>query len=95
MITPQELAFAAARPGSVILDCRPPAEYTAGHIPGARSVPLYRPITGLGARAVARRAVFAFFGVLNGTEANPAFWQDSAAAMAGAKEVVVYCNVGG
>jgi rhodanese-related sulfurtransferase len=95
MVTPQEVSFLASRPSSLILDCRPPAEFAAGHIPGAVSIPLYRPITGLSARAVARRAVFAFFGVLNGTEANPDFWADAAAAMAGVREVVVYCNMGG
>jgi len=53
--------------GALILDIRPPNEFARGHIPGAVNVPLYRPITGLSPRAIARRAVFAFFGVLNGT----------------------------
>ena len=64
----------------------------------AVNVPLYRPITGLSPRAVARRAVFAFFGVLNGTECNPAFAEEAAQALADAgspKRVVAYCNVGG
>lgn len=55
--------------GALLLDIRPPNEYQKGCIPGSVSVPLYRPITGLSPRAVARRAVFAFFGVLNGTGA--------------------------
>lgn len=94
-VSPQEVAFAAARPGALLLDCRPPAEYEAGHIPGAASIPLYRPITGLSARAVARRAVFAFFGVLNGTESNPGFWPAVRVAAARSKEIIVYCNTGG
>ena len=68
-------------------------------MPGAVNVPLYRPITGLSPRAVARRAVFAFFGVLNGTECNPAFAEEAARALAeagaGCRRVVAYCNVGG
>jgi rhodanese-related sulfurtransferase len=96
LISPQEVAFAQGRgAGTLLLDCRPPAEYAAGHIPGAVSIPLYRPITGLSPRAVARRAVFALFGVLNGTEANPAFWPAVAAAASKAAEVIVYCNTGG
>ena len=95
LISPQEAAFAAARPGSLILDCRPPAEFAAGHIPGALSIPLYRPITGLSPRAIARRTVFAFFGVLNGTESNPGFWPAVADAAGKAREILVYCNTGG
>ena len=84
--------------GALILDVRPPDEFKKGHVPGAVNVPLYRPITGLSPRAVARRAVFAFFGVLNGTECNPAFAEEAAQALADAgspKRVVAYCNVGG
>ena len=44
---------------------------------------------------VARRAVFAFFGVLNGTECNPAFSQEAARALEGRRRVVAYCNAGG
>ncbi len=94
-VSPQEVAFAVDRPGALVLDCRPPAEFAAGHIPGAVSIPLYRPITGLSPRAIARRTVFAFFGVLNGTESNPDFWPAVAAAAGRAREVIVYCNTGG
>lgn len=108
-ISPQELVLAQAR-GVPILDVRPPGEHASGRVPGAASVPLYRPITGLSPRAVARRAVFAFFGVLNGTEANPGFGDAALAALADAKNsrrgalapflqlrptAVLYCNIGG
>lgn len=38
-ITRDELASRLRRRNVVVIDVRPPAEYTAGHIPGARSVP--------------------------------------------------------
>ena len=94
MYSPQELAFAQRR-GVVVIDVRPPAEYAAGHLDGAVSVPLFRPITGLSPRAIARRAVFAFFGVLNGTEANSNFNAQAAAALGRRKACVLVCNMGG
>ena len=81
--------------GALILDIRPPDEFKSGHIRGAINIPLYRYITGLSPRAVARRAVFAFFGVLNGTEANPLFAEEVSAVLEGRKRIVAYCNVGG
>lgn len=81
--------------GALVLDVRPPDEFRRGHVPGAVNVPLFRPISGLSPRAVARRAVFAFFGVLNGTECNPAFSQEAARALEGRRRVVAYCNAGG
>ena len=38
-ITRHELASRLRRRNVIVIDVRPPAEYTAGHIPGARSVP--------------------------------------------------------
>jgi rhodanese-related sulfurtransferase len=38
-ITREELASRLRRRNVVVIDVRPPAEYAAGHIPGARSVP--------------------------------------------------------
>ncbi len=38
-ITREELASRLQRRNVVVIDVRPPAEYVAGHIPGARSVP--------------------------------------------------------
>lgn len=93
-VQPHEVVFAVDR-GTPLLDVRPPNEYAGGHIEGAKPVPLYRPITGLSFRAIARRAVFLFFGVLNGTEANPDFIAQAEAALAGARECIVYCNIGG
>ena len=39
-ITPAELQSGIDRGDAVLLDVRPPEEYRAGHLPGARSVPL-------------------------------------------------------
>ena len=38
-ITRDQLAARLQRRNVVVIDVRPPAEYTAGHIPGARSIP--------------------------------------------------------
>lgn len=45
----------------------------AGFIYGAVNIPLYQPIAKWDALSIARRAGFALFGVLNGTEPNPDF----------------------
>jgi rhodanese-related sulfurtransferase/DNA-binding HxlR family transcriptional regulator len=39
-ITADELADRLARGRAVVIDVRPPLEYDAGHIPGARSIPI-------------------------------------------------------
>ncbi|TMR95691.1 ArsR/SmtB family transcription factor [Nonomuraea basaltis] len=39
-VTADELASRLADPGTVIIDVRPAADYAAGHVPGAISVPL-------------------------------------------------------
>ena len=38
-VSRQELARRLGRPGTLVWDVRPPAEYGAGHVPGAVSVP--------------------------------------------------------
>lgn len=42
-----------------------------------------------------RRAGFAFFGIFNGTEFNPDFYQDMQAAVDKQKGAVLVCGVGG
>ncbi|MGR6922940.1 ArsR/SmtB family transcription factor [[Actinomadura] parvosata] len=39
-VTAEELAARLADPGTVVVDVRPPADYAAGHVPGAISVPM-------------------------------------------------------
>ncbi|MCF6472059.1 metalloregulator ArsR/SmtB family transcription factor [Nonomuraea sp. MG754425] len=39
-VSAQELAARLADPGTVVVDVRPAADYAAGHVPGAVSVPL-------------------------------------------------------
>ncbi|MGW4796768.1 ArsR/SmtB family transcription factor [Nonomuraea sp. NPDC004297] len=39
-VSAQELAARPADPGTVVVDVRPAADYAAGHVPGAVSVPL-------------------------------------------------------
>ncbi|KAK9842296.1 hypothetical protein WJX81_005104 [Elliptochloris bilobata] len=94
LISAQELLFAQAD-GVPVIDIRPPPEFDAGHIEGSVNVPLYRLITGWDTRKFLRRAGFAFFGVLNGTEVNPDFHSEVAAAADQAKGAVLICNMGG
>ncbi|NJP94403.1 metalloregulator ArsR/SmtB family transcription factor [Nonomuraea sp. FMUSA5-5] len=39
-VTAEELAARLEDPGTVVVDVRPPADYAAGHVPGAISVPM-------------------------------------------------------
>jgi len=97
MVSPRDLVAAQKR-GAVVLDIRPSDEYNgkAGRVPGAASAQFYRLIQDFSALALARRATFAFFGILNGTEFNPAFIAEASAAVPRkSTTVVVYCNIGG
>mmetsp|Transcript_35099 Transcript_35099/g.88868 ORF Transcript_35099/g.88868 Transcript_35099/m.88868 type:complete len:262 (-) Transcript_35099:1227-2012(-) len=93
-LSPQEVAFAAER-GVPVVDVRPSADYDKGHLPGAKSVPLYQPITGWDPAKVARRVGYALFGVLNGTEVNPNFVRDVLPLIDAEKGVILYCSIGG
>lgn len=80
----------------MIVDVRPAGEYAAGHIPGSVNVEFYRLIEGWDVVKAARRALFAFFGVLNGTEYNDRFLSEFEAAVpAKDKSVVLVCTIGG
>ncbi|KAF5837554.1 Rhodanese-like domain-containing protein [Dunaliella salina] len=94
LLSAQELTFARER-GVPIIDIRPPAEYEQAHIPGAVNVPFYQPITGWSAMKIARRAGYALFGVLNGTEVNQEFTQQVAQAMKPDSGAILYCSMGG
>ncbi|KAK9862763.1 hypothetical protein WJX84_010117 [Apatococcus fuscideae] len=96
LISPSEAKLQADR-GIPVIDIRPPPEFESSHIPDSVNIPLYRPITGWDARKIARRAGFAFFGVFNGTEANPDFTSDIQATLdaSRSKGAVLVCNIGG
>ncbi|KAK9833924.1 hypothetical protein WJX74_010050 [Apatococcus lobatus] len=96
LISGSEAKLQADR-GIPVIDIRPPPEYDGSHIPKSVNIPLYRPITGWDARKIARRAGFAFFGVFNGTEANPDFASDIQETLkeSGKKGAVLVCNIGG
>lgn len=51
--------------------------------------------TGWDPRRVARRMGFAFFGVLNGTEVNPQFFDDILKQVDNEVGAVLLCNLGG
>jgi rhodanese-related sulfurtransferase len=75
-LTVQEVAKLTNNNNIVIIDVRPKEDYIKGHIPGARSAEYYRLIQGWDFNSAIRRAGFAFFGILNGTEGNPYFVDD-------------------
>ena len=95
LISPQELIFAQKR-GAKIVDIRPAFEYDEARIPGAVSAEFFRLIQGWDPVKIIRRGVYAFFGILNGTEFNDRFFDDFDAAVPDKKAtVIVYCNIGG
>ncbi|KAK9804606.1 hypothetical protein WJX73_007261 [Symbiochloris irregularis] len=94
MMSPQELYFTINKEVPII-DIRPPSEFEDAHIDGSTNIPLYRPITGWDVRRVARRMAFAFFGVFNGTEVNPNFFDDILASINSEVGAVLVCNLGG
>lgn len=86
----------AQKRGIRVIDIRPEGEHREGRIPGAVNVEFFRLIVGWDPVKITRRAVYAFFGILNGTEFNPSFFDEFEAAVPEKdKGVVVYCNIGG
>ncbi|KAG1655071.1 hypothetical protein FOA52_009023 [Chlamydomonas sp. UWO 241] len=94
LLSSQEVVSVQAQ-GGMVVDIRPAGDYEKSHIPGAVSVPFYRPIAGWSPMQAMRRVAFAAFGILNGTEVNPDFEKEVDAAAADAKSVILYCNQGG
>ncbi len=95
MVSPQEVAFALKRGGKVV-DIRPEIEYVGGRIPGAASVKFFRLIEGWSPMKLARRGVYAFFGILNGTEFNDRFFEEFEQEVPNKNTtVIIYCNIGG
>ena len=98
----KKLTFASAadvkkKRNAIVVDIRPKVEYDEAHVPGAVNVEFFQLIDGWDPLKIARRAVYAFFGILNGTEFNPNFFDEFEEAVQGdkRKEVIVYCNIGG
>lgn len=63
----------ATKRGTIVIDIRPVQDYDASHIPGAVNAEFFKSIQGWDPVKILRRAVFAFFGILNGTEYNPEY----------------------
>lgn len=81
---------------NTVIDVRPVGEYDNGHVPGSTNVEFYRLIEGWDLVKIARRALFAFFGVLNGTEYNDRFLEEFQAAVPDkSKRVILVCSIGG
>ncbi|PNH10969.1 Rhodanese-like domain-containing protein 14, chloroplastic [Tetrabaena socialis] len=96
VVAPQELPWVKEK-GAVLVDIRPAASYSDGHLVGAASVPFYRQIEGWTPWKVARRVGYAMFGIAQGTEPNPDFIAEITGLVADPEStpVVVYCNLGG
>ncbi|KAL3141247.1 hypothetical protein ABBQ38_003588 [Trebouxia sp. C0009 RCD-2024] len=93
-ISPQEAVFAQER-GVPIVDVRPAVDHYCSRIPGSVGVPFMRSITGNSVRQNLRRAGFAFFGIFNGTEFNPQFFEQIEQAVDRRKGAVLVCGIGG
>lgn len=81
--------------GAVVVDVRPYPEYSVGHVAGSRNVQFYRPIEGNAPSQLLRKAAFAFFGIANGTELNPAFFDELEGAVKPGQEIILLCQTGG
>jgi rhodanese-related sulfurtransferase len=89
LISTKELAAKLDKRGRTIVDVRPAGDYDVERIPGSVNVEFYRLIEGWDPVRIARRAVFAFFGVLNGTEYNDRFLTEFAAAVPNKRNEIV------
>ncbi|KAL4430353.1 hypothetical protein ABPG77_002159 [Micractinium sp. CCAP 211/92] len=86
---------AAIKRGTPVIDIRPSNEFQRGRIPGSVNCCFYQPIEGWSPDKIIRRAGFAFFGVY-GTEANPDFVEEVAAAAPKKNGgIILVCNIGG
>ncbi|CAI5515620.1 unnamed protein product [Closterium sp. Naga37s-1] len=95
-VPPAEAARLAKEEGHVIIDVRTVAEYNEVHPEGAVGVEFYRLIKEWTPYHVLRRAAFAFFGVLNGTEENPEFLKQVEAAVPDKETpIILACMPGG
>lgn len=83
--------------GTIVIDIRPVQDYETGHIPGSVNCEFFKSIQGWDPVKILRRAVFAFFGILNGTEYNPEFVNEVNEVTGGKKnaDILLYCNIGG
>eukprot|EP01024_Parvocaulis_polyphysoides_P057457 TRINITY_DN61173_c0_g1_i1.p1 TRINITY_DN61173_c0_g1~~TRINITY_DN61173_c0_g1_i1.p1 ORF type:complete len:253 (-),score=34.46 TRINITY_DN61173_c0_g1_i1:216-944(-) len=93
-LSPQELSFEQDK-GTTAIDIRPAAAFEKFHIENTVNVPLFQPIEGWTPWKIARRAGFALFGVLNGTEINPNFVQEIDELVQKDNGVVILCDYGG
>eukprot|EP01023_Acetabularia_acetabulum_P028400 TRINITY_DN2682_c0_g2_i3.p1 TRINITY_DN2682_c0_g2~~TRINITY_DN2682_c0_g2_i3.p1 ORF type:complete len:238 (+),score=31.28 TRINITY_DN2682_c0_g2_i3:79-792(+) len=93
-LSPQELPFEQDK-GVKVIDIRPSAAFDKMHIENSINVPLFQPIQGWTPWKVARRAGFALFGVLNGTEINPNFIQEIEEIISKDSGAVIVCDYGG
>ncbi|CAI5467523.1 unnamed protein product [Closterium sp. Yama58-4] len=95
-VSPAEAVRLAKEEGHVIIDVRTVAEYNEVHPEGAVGVEFYRLIKEWTPYHVLRRAAFAFFGVLNGTEENPDFLAQVQAAVPDKETpIILACMPGG
>ena len=95
MVSAAEAATAQKR-GVPVIDIRPAGEHASGRIPDSVNVEFFRLINGWDPMKVARRATYAFFGILNGTEFNAGFFEEFEAAVPDKRKgAVIYCNIGG
>ena len=80
--------------GYVFVDVRPAEDYAIFHAPGSVNVPLFGPITMDSPSKVMKQLLYTFNG-MKGTDENPRFLEELAAAVPGKSKVLVMCDSGG
>jgi rhodanese-related sulfurtransferase len=93
-LSPQD-ALAMQKRGVPVIDIRPEPDWAVSRVRGSVGVPFMRLIKGNSFRKNLRRAGFAFFGIFQGTEFNPHFYDQVAASVDKMKGAVIVCNYGG
>ena len=80
--------------GYVFVDVRPAEDYAIFHAPGSVNVPLFGPITMDSPAKLMKQLLYSFNG-MKGTDENPRFLEELAAAVPGKSKLLVMCDSGG
>lgn len=85
---------AKAAEGYTLIDVRPVEDFNAFHAPGSVNVPLFGPITVDSLSKLMKQALYSFNG-MKGTDENPKFLEQMAAAAPSKSKVLIICDSGG
>ena len=80
--------------GYVFVDVRPAEDYAIFHAPGSVNVPLFGPIALDSPAKLMKQLLYSFNG-MKGTDENPRFLEELAAAAPSKSKVLIMCDSGG